>query len=336
MERGPKRPRGIVIDLTGGDGEERFRILFFSRATLFLVFLLPRCSHLLTCSVDLTVAEIEAQKERDMQLYGHNDVDEEENANENARTLLDDGKGLMDLDQMQEASQPKTMRTKLFPFQLQGLFWMQKRDSGSDGKSLVKGGILGDEMGLGKTLQSIGLILSCPPSAEERKNLRHLTLVLAPLSCIQQWKDELQLHSPTLKVLIYHGSKARKKPITALLEYDVLLSTYGTVGMAVLDNHGQVNYSDPLLKIRLFRLILDEGHMIRNPTTRAHKACMILKANRRWVLSGTPIQNRSSDICALLRFLNVDRLRKEWPRRKKNVKKLTLEWSRNASGCRVW
>jgi SNF2 family DNA or RNA helicase len=60
------------------------------------------------------------------------------------------------------------MRTNLFDFQLQGLQWMIERDLGQ-GKSKVKGGILGDEMGLGKTLQTIGLILSNPPSLRERQ-----------------------------------------------------------------------------------------------------------------------------------------------------------------------
>ncbi len=132
------------------------------------------------------------------------------------------------------APQPPSMKTKLFDFQRQGLHWMLKRDDGSDGEcGQVRGGILGDEMGLGKTLQAIGLICTNLPTKLDRKQYRTQTLVLCPLSCLDQWFTELQMHAPTLTCLRYYG-KARNKDLAALRSYDVLLTTYGTVQTGVL------------------------------------------------------------------------------------------------------
>ena len=74
---------------------------------------------------------------------------------------------------------------------------------------------------------------------------------------------------------------------------------------AVIDNFSFQNDS-PLHKIKWLRVILDEGHTIRNPQTRLTKAMMDLAAKRRWVLTGTPIQNRLDDLWSVVKFLRLE------------------------------
>ncbi len=121
---------------------------------------------------------------------------------------------MRDLDTMPFAAQPELMKTKLLPFQLQGLAWMIERENqrkGANGRMFAQGGILADEMGLGKTLQAIGLICSNPAP---KKSKYTQTLISVPMSCLDQWFDELKRHAPTLSVLKYYGSGLKKSIVS--------------------------------------------------------------------------------------------------------------------------
>lgn len=130
--RAPSVP--VVLDLTGGDPSA------------------------------LTAAEAAQQLEQDFARYGDEQTDNNNPDNGIAsappeQTLPDVTRGLTHCDSMPLAVQPPQMRTNLFPFQLQGLRWMQGRDTGAT--STLCGGILADDMGLGKTVQMIATIVSC-------------------------------------------------------------------------------------------------------------------------------------------------------------------------------
>ena len=133
------------------------------------------------------------------------------------------------------------------------------------------------------------------------------TLVVAPLSLIAQWEEELASKTD-LSHLVYYDSTKKATGGSAFACVDVVVTTYGSIqseflswsraGAAVGPGHGH-----PLLKFGWGRIILDEAHGIKNPRTVVSKACCMLTAKSRWCVTGTPIQNSLSDVYGLLKFL---------------------------------
>ncbi|KAJ7607546.1 SNF2 family N-terminal domain-containing protein [Roridomyces roridus] len=175
-------------------------------------------------------------------------------------------------------------------------------------RSQYKGGIVADEMGLGKS--------RIRPDCSNCKT----TLLVVPLALLSHWQRELEkVGGPEpqgIKYLIYHGP-TKPKDYRTLKQYDVVLTTYGTISsQAELPNCASVSrarkYSIDLFEAPLFhtnmnffRIVLDEGHFIRNPDGKASKHVARLTAKYRWVLTGTPIINRLFDVYPALRFLQV-------------------------------
>ena len=202
------------------------------------------------------------------------------------------------------AEQPEGISRKLKSFQLEGLDWMIKQE-----QTQWKGGLLGDEMGMGKTIQAVSLIMSDYPA-------KHPTLVVVPPVALMQWQSEINDYtSGKLKVLIYHVSANPKcKLLTTkdLKQYNVIMVSYsGLESMYRKENKGW-NRNDGIVKedsilhsIKYHRLILDEAHSIKQRTASVAKACFALKADYKWCLSGTPVQNRIGEFFSLLRFLEI-------------------------------
>lgn len=136
---------------------------------------------------------------------------------------------------------------------------------------LVSGGILADDMGLGKTLEMISLILTGGPGS---------TLIVAPVSVMSNWEQQIRRHVLPDKqpsVLIYHGSKAQPKD---LKKFDIVITSYGKLSQ-------DTALSSKSMKWR--RMVLDEGHTIRNAKTKVALAACKVEAESRWVLTGTPM-----------------------------------------------
>lgn len=148
----------------------------------------------------------------------------------------------------------------------------------SNQPKLLSGGILADDMGLGKTLQVISLILTGGQGS---------TLIVAPLSVMSNWEQQIRRHVkkehlPT--IFTYHGSnQATKKD---LAQYQVVITSYNKLAM---EGKKGGSAPSPLMGMNWRRVVLDEGHTIRNAKTLAAVAATKLNAQSRWVLTGTPM-----------------------------------------------
>lgn len=173
-------------------------------------------------------------------------------------------------------------------------------------------------MGLGKTIQSIALMLTNPrPSlsasaAETKRKIQSSvdkgTLVVAPLALIRQWEAEISnrvAEDHKLRVCVHHGPQ-RTKRFQDLRNFDVVITTY----QILVSEHANSSNTDDGLKVGCFglywyRVILDEAHTIKNRNAKATQACYALKAEYRWCLTGTPMQNNLDELQSLIRFLRI-------------------------------
>lgn len=167
------------------------------------------------------------------------------------------------------------------PHQVKAVNWMIEREFGGQ---FCNGGILADEMGLGKTWMTIGLLLN---------NHVPTTLILVPPVLQPQWSEALTKANISHRILStgqkwteYKGTRSQ----------EVLLATYDRAA----------RHPDLINKIGVNRVICDEGHVLRNgPKTKRFSAVNSIQSDYRWILSGTPIQNKADDFRHLLTFLNV-------------------------------
>ena len=165
---------------------------------------------------------------------------------------------------------PDGLQAELRSYQHDGYRWL-KFLSRSD-----LGGLLADDMGLGKTLQALAALES--PA-----------LVVCPASVMFNWADEIARFRPNLKVATYHG---QNRAIDE--QAHVTITTYGTMRMDV----------ELLAKKRWDTIILDEAQAIKNPDSQVARAAYQLDARFRLALSGTPVENRLTDLWSLFHFTN--------------------------------
>ncbi|SCV04372.1 LANO_0G09802g1_1 [Lachancea nothofagi CBS 11611] len=198
------------------------------------------------------------------------------------------------------APQPTGMTIRLLPFQLEGLHWLITQEQG-----IYNGGVLADEMGMGKTIQTIALLMN---DTSKKPNL-----VVAPTVALVQWKNEIDQHTGgKLTTHIFHGAN-RSTNIGEFKDVDVLLTTYSVLESVFRkQNYGFKRkngvYKEPsvLHNMNFYRVILDEAHNIKDRQSNTAKAVNSLLAEKRWCLSGTPLQNRIGEMYSLIRFLNID------------------------------
>ncbi len=182
------------------------------------------------------------------------------------------------------AKQPPGFCGKLRGYQREGVGWMEFL------RKFSFGGCLADDMGVGKTPQVLALL-------EQRRELREAgqiqapSLVVVPRSLIFNWKEEAARFTPRLRVLDYTGLG---RGATNLTEYDLVLTTYGTL-----------RRDAPKLKDVAFDyVVLDEAQAIKNAGTASSKAVRLLRGDHRLALSGTPVENHLGELWSLFEFLN--------------------------------
>ena len=171
-------------------------------------------------------------------------------------------------------------------YQYEGTEWcVQKESEGI-------GGIYADEMGLGKTFTMIATIFI---------NFKRRTLIVLPPVLIEQWAQEIFKctgHNP----LIFHGPQKNEISQQQLEQAPIVLTTYSMLAPRHrCDPIGKTQ----LHKIRWSRVIFDEAHHLRNIKTCRFKSCDAIVAQIRWLVTGTPIQNRRSDLFSLCKIVGL-------------------------------
>ena len=180
------------------------------------------------------------------------------------------------------------------PYQEEGVRWgLSKETEGglTDGKR-VRGGLLADEMGLGKTIQMIGAMVTNP---------LHHTLIVLPRALLEQWEGvivQTLRHQP----LIYHSSGDEKLSditLERLAAAPIVITTYGMVATTKTAPERFLHQQ------QWDRVIFDEAHHLRNNNTHNHKGALRLRADIRWLVTGTPIQNQKSDFYSLCAVMGI-------------------------------
>lgn len=173
---------------------------------------------------------------------------------------------------------PESLNGVLREYQKQGYRWLMSLcESGF-------GGILADDMGLGKTLQVITFLLAQRQGG---------SLIVCPASLVYNWKRELERFAPQLTVKMAVGTAAQRR---ALLEEelpDVLITSYDLL------RRDLIHYE----KLRFFCQVIDEAQYIKNHGTQAAKAVKRIRADFKLALTGTPIENRLSELWSIFDYL---------------------------------
>jgi SNF2 family DNA or RNA helicase len=186
---------------------------------------------------------------------------------------------------------PADFEGELRPYQERGLGWLVFLGR------LGLGACLADDMGLGKTAQLIASLLADPLEAP--------TLVVAPVSLLGNWSRELQRFAPQLPVLLHHGPGRFRGTAAAFARQLASEGGVGKPGPVLLTTYGMVSRDLPLLAEMDFgRLVFDEAQQLKNPYTAQSKAAAALRGERRIALTGTPVENRLSELWALMQLLN--------------------------------
>jgi hypothetical protein len=183
---------------------------------------------------------------------------------------------------------PASMPIALFPFQERGHGWLRMLGD------LGIGAILADDMGLGKTVQAIAMLLS--EREEAGPDALGPTLVVCPMSIVKQWGAEIERFGPSLRVHLHHGSDR----LTGAL----LAAVAGTSDVVVTSYDIATRDVDALAAVAWDRLLLDEAQDVKNPATKRARALRRLPARRRVAMTGTPIENRLSELWALMDIVN--------------------------------
>jgi superfamily II DNA or RNA helicase len=156
------------------------------------------------------------------------------------------------------------------------------------------GACLADDMGLGKTIQVLSLLLVLK---SETAGALQPSLLIVPASLLANWAAEIARFAPILKVLVAHPSvmPAEKLPIATaeLAAADLIITSYGYVARAAW-----------LTNVQWRLVVLDEAQTIKNPDTKQTRTVKQLKADARIALTGTPIENRVSDLWSIFDFIN--------------------------------
>ena len=186
---------------------------------------------------------------------------------------------LKDLTKVQEVTPPEGLKAHLRPYQENGLRWLYTNTVKGFGTCIA------DDMGLGKTIQVISLILKL----KEENRIKGQVLVVCPTTLLGNWVKELNGFAPSLNVSVYHGPE-RKIDEKA----DVIITTFAVLRIDI----------EEIKKKSWGMLIIDEAQNIKNPDTSQTLAVKSLKAEYKVAMTGTPVENRLTELWSIFDFIN--------------------------------
>jgi SNF2 family DNA or RNA helicase len=182
---------------------------------------------------------------------------------------------------------PEGIVATLRPYQERGVAWLSFLNN------VGLGAVLADDMGLGKTLQTLTLLVS--ERAGEGPRLKP-TLLVCPMSLVGNWQREVGKFAPGLTVHVHHGSDrlTGEEFVEAVADVDLVITTYALAARDV----------DVLATVDWRRVVLDEAQNIKNSAAKQTRAVRRLRAEHRVALTGTPVENRLSELWSIMEFAN--------------------------------
>lgn len=189
-------------------------------------------------------------------------------------------------EKLPELPPPPGFHGQLRPYQSRGVAWLWFL------RRFGLGACLADDMGLGKTPQTIAWLLH----ARQQGEVTGPALVICPTSVVGNWQREVRRFAPELRVLLHHGSDrlADEAFVQAAAEHDLVVSSFGLLRRD----------AETFNKVHWSAVVVDEAQNIKNPETRQAQLARKLPADYRIALTGTPVENRLSDLWSIMQFLN--------------------------------
>lgn len=183
---------------------------------------------------------------------------------------------------------PDSLKGIMRGYQKNGFLWLKTlRENGF-------GGILADDMGLGKTLQVISLLVAEQESVDAGEHERKRSLIVCPASLIYNWQKEIERFAPQLKTVVITGlATERQRIVRHTAENEILITSYDLLKRDV------ELYQNMVFAIQ----VIDEAQYIKNPGTQAAKAVKKVTAAFKLALTGTPIENRLSELWSIFDYL---------------------------------
>lgn len=206
-------------------------------------------------------------------------------------------KTLLDLlrhpEQIEQPPIPRGLKAELRPYQQRGFAWLAFL------QRYGLGACLADDMGLGKTLQTIAFILHFRAAHESSAPV----LVICPTSVVGNWRREIQRFAPDLRVQTHQGAdRDLGEAFTShIKEAGVVLTSYPLLARD----------RDTLTEVDWSLVVLDEAQNIKNSSTKQAQAARALRSEGRIALTGTPVENRLSELWSIFQFINPQYLNSE-------------------------
>ena len=178
---------------------------------------------------------------------------------------------------------PQEMETVLREYQKTGYYWMLTL------KKHGFGAVLADDMGLGKTLQTIAVLLACHKNAP-----KHPSLIVCPASLIYNWNTEIGRFAPELHTVMITGNAvARRQIIREIAPGDIVITSYDLMKRDV------EFYENYFFECQ----VIDEAQYIKNHNTQVAKAVKLIRADFKVALTGTPVENRLSELWSIFDYI---------------------------------